>query len=236
MPVIVTWQNGAPVRSPTSPRSIDSVENDKVRAGSTARAPSCSPSSASPTPTPSRWSTGSEAMLPADPAELPTGVEIKRAARPLDLDPARDRRRPVHAAADHRAGRPGDLFLPAQLAGDADPGHRPADLDHRHVRRHVSSATRSTTSRCWRSRSRRLRRRRRHRHAREHRPPRRGGHEADRGGLKGAGEIGFTIISITLSLVAVFIPVLFMGGVVGRMFNEFGLVVTFAILISASSR
>ena len=44
--------------------------------------------------------------------------------------------------------------------------------------------------------------------------------------LKGSREIGFTIVSMTLSLVAVFIPVLFMGGVVGRMFNEFGLVIT----------
>ena len=50
--------------------------------------------------------------------------------------------------------------------------------------------------------------------------------------FKGSKEVGFTIISMTLSLVAVFIPVLFMGGVVGRMFNEFGLVITFAILIS----
>ena len=39
--------------------------------------------------------------------------------------------------------------------------------------------------------------------------------------LKGSREIGFTILSITLSLVAVFIPVLFMGGVVGRVFREF---------------
>jgi HAE1 family hydrophobic/amphiphilic exporter-1 len=50
--------------------------------------------------------------------------------------------------------------------------------------------------------------------------------------LRGSKEIGFTILSITLSLVAVFIPVLFMGGVVGRMFREFALTVTFAILIS----
>src|SRR4029077_1287965 len=50
--------------------------------------------------------------------------------------------------------------------------------------------------------------------------------------FKGSKEVGFTIISMTLSLVAVFIPVLFMGGVVGRMFNEFGLVISFAILIS----
>ena len=44
--------------------------------------------------------------------------------------------------------------------------------------------------------------------------------------FKGSQEVGFTIVSMTLSLVAVFIPVLFMGGVVGRMFNEFGLVIT----------
>jgi HAE1 family hydrophobic/amphiphilic exporter-1 len=50
--------------------------------------------------------------------------------------------------------------------------------------------------------------------------------------LRGSKEIGFTIVSITLSLVAVFVPVLFMGGVVGRMFREFALTVTFAILVS----
>ena len=51
--------------------------------------------------------------------------------------------------------------------------------------------------------------------------------------LKGSREIGFTIISITVSLVAVFIPVLLMGGVVGRIFNEFAVVVTVAIVASA---
>ncbi|WP_342361681.1 efflux RND transporter permease subunit [Terrarubrum flagellatum] len=51
--------------------------------------------------------------------------------------------------------------------------------------------------------------------------------------LKGSGEIGFTIVSISLSLVAVFIPVLLMGGVIGRVFNEFAVVVTVSILASA---
>ncbi|AVM73474.1 efflux RND transporter permease subunit [Magnetospirillum gryphiswaldense] len=50
--------------------------------------------------------------------------------------------------------------------------------------------------------------------------------------LKGAREIGFTILSITVSLVAVFIPILLMGGVIGRMFHEFAVVVTLAIGIS----
>jgi hydrophobe/amphiphile efflux-1 (HAE1) family protein len=51
--------------------------------------------------------------------------------------------------------------------------------------------------------------------------------------LKGAGEIGFTIVSITVSLIAVFIPVLFMGGVIGRLFREFGVTVSAAIMLSA---
>lgn len=51
--------------------------------------------------------------------------------------------------------------------------------------------------------------------------------------LKGAGEIGFTIVSLTVSLVAVFIPLLFMSGLVGRMFREFSLTLTIAVVTSA---
>jgi HAE1 family hydrophobic/amphiphilic exporter-1 len=50
--------------------------------------------------------------------------------------------------------------------------------------------------------------------------------------LKGASEIGFTIISITFALLAVFIPVLLMGGIVGRVFREFAVTIAVAILIS----
>jgi HAE1 family hydrophobic/amphiphilic exporter-1 len=50
--------------------------------------------------------------------------------------------------------------------------------------------------------------------------------------VKGAGEIGFTIISMTLSLIAVFIPVMFMGGIVGRLFHEFAVTISVAILVS----
>jgi HAE1 family hydrophobic/amphiphilic exporter-1 len=50
--------------------------------------------------------------------------------------------------------------------------------------------------------------------------------------LKGSKEIGFTIISMTISLVAVFIPVLFMGGIVGRLLHEFAITISMAILIS----
>src|SRR5213080_706614 len=51
--------------------------------------------------------------------------------------------------------------------------------------------------------------------------------------LAGASEIGFTVISLTVSLIAVFIPLLFMSGLVGRMFREFALTLTIAVVTSA---
>jgi HAE1 family hydrophobic/amphiphilic exporter-1 len=53
-----------------------------------------------------------------------------------------------------------------------------------------------------------------------------------RAALDGAREIGFTIISMTLSLTAVFIPVLFLGGIIGRLFHEFAVTIGVAILVS----
>ncbi len=50
--------------------------------------------------------------------------------------------------------------------------------------------------------------------------------------LRGAREIGFTVISLTISLIAVFIPLLFMTGLVGRMFREFALTLTIAVVVS----
>ena len=50
--------------------------------------------------------------------------------------------------------------------------------------------------------------------------------------LKGARQIGFTVISMSISLVAVFIPLLFMGGLIGRLFHEFAVTLSAAILVS----
>ncbi len=58
------------------------------------------------------------------------------------------------------------------------------------------------------------------------------GEEIFEAALNGSREIGFTIVSMTLSLVAVFIPVLFMGGIIGRLFHEFAVTISAAILIS----
>ena len=54
-----------------------------------------------------------------------------------------------------------------------------------------------------------------------------------RAALRGAGQIGFTIISITFSLIAVFIPLFFMGGIIGRLFREFAVTVSVAVIASA---
>ena len=51
--------------------------------------------------------------------------------------------------------------------------------------------------------------------------------------LKGSRQIGFTIISLTISLIAVLIPLLFMGDVVGRLFHEFAITLAVTIVISA---
>jgi multidrug efflux pump len=50
--------------------------------------------------------------------------------------------------------------------------------------------------------------------------------------LRGAREVGFTVLSISVSLVAVFIPLLFMGGIIGRLFREFAITMTVAVMIS----
>ena len=51
--------------------------------------------------------------------------------------------------------------------------------------------------------------------------------------LKGAEQIGFTIVSLTISLIAVLIPLLFMGDIVGRLFREFAVTLSVTILVSA---
>ncbi len=51
--------------------------------------------------------------------------------------------------------------------------------------------------------------------------------------LKGARQIGFTVVSLSVSLIAVFIPLLFMTGIVGRLFREFAITLSAAVVVSA---
>src|SRR5262249_60141556 len=59
-----------------------------------------------------------------------------------------------------------------------------------------------------------------------------GGMQPFQAALRGAREIGFTIVSMTVSLLAVFIPILLMGGIVGRLFREFAVTLAVAITVS----
>ena len=60
------------------------------------------------------------------------------------------------------------------------------------------------------------------------------GHSPMQAALEGAEQIGFTILSLTVSLIAVLIPLLFMGGIVGRLFREFAVTLAVTIIISAA--
>ena len=114
------------------------------------------------------------------------------------------------------------------------PGAGAAVLDSRHVRRDAAAQLQPRQPvDDGADPLGRLRRRRCDRDAREHRAPHGAGRGAARGGAAtGSKEIGFTIISMTMSLAAVFIPILFMSGILGRLFREFAVTITTAILIS----
>ena len=199
----------------------------------TARGPSCSASTASPTPTPSRWSTGSRRCCRRS---RPSCRPASRSRPwPIALEPIR------HAIADveftlalagllvivaiyfflrsFRATLIPAIALPISVIGTFAGmylcGHSLDNISLLALTLAVGFVVDDAIVM--------LENIVRHIEA---------GEKPMEAAFKGSKEVGFTIISMTLSLVAVFIPVLFMGGVVGRMFNEFGLVITFAILIS----
>ena len=134
-----------------------------------------------------------------------------------------------------RAGRAGDLPLPAQPGRHRSSRRRRAAVAGRRVRRHVPARLQPQQPVADGADHRdRLRGRRRHRDDREHRPLHRAGRRRRwRAALEGAAEIGFTILSLTVSLIAVLIPLLFMGDVVGRLFREFAITLGVTILLSA---
>ncbi len=233
MPVIVTWQNGAPVRISDVATSIDSVENDKVASWLDGTRAILLAVYRQPDANTVEVVDRVRAMLPAIQAELPTGVDIAVLA---------DRSIPIrHAIEDVeftlllagflvivaiyfflrsvRATLIPAIALPISVigtfAGMYVCGHSIDNISLLALTLAVGFVVDDAIVM--------LENIVRHIEA---------GEKPMDAAFKGSREVGFTIISMTLSLVAVFIPVLFMGGVVGRMFNEFGLVITFAILIS----
>ncbi|HYC65852.1 MAG TPA: efflux RND transporter permease subunit [Reyranellaceae bacterium] len=233
MPVIVTWQNGAPVRISDVATAIDSVENDKVASWHDGTRSIVLAVYKQPDANTVDVVDRVKAMLPAIQSELPSGVSINLLA---------DRSIPIrHAIADveftlvlagilvilaiyfflrsARATFIPAIALPISVIGTFALmylcGHSIDNISLLALTLAVGFVVDDAIVM--------LENIVRHIEA---------GEKPMEAAFKGAKEVGFTIISMTLSLVAVFIPVLFMGGVVGRMFNEFGLVISFAILIS----
>jgi hydrophobe/amphiphile efflux-1 (HAE1) family protein len=233
MPVIVAWQNGAPVRISDVATSIDSVENDKVASWLDGTRAIVMGVYRQPDANTVEVVDRVKAMIPAIQAELPTGVEIQLLA---------DRSQSIrHAIADveftlllaallvvaaiyfflrsFRATLIPAIALPISVIGTFAAmylcGHSIDNISLLALTLAVGFVVDDAIVM--------LENIMRHIEA---------GEKPMEAAFKGSKEVGFTIISMTLSLVAVFIPVLFMGGVVGRMFNEFGLVISFAILIS----
>src|SRR5262252_4571815 len=232
-PVIVSFQNGAPVRIADVATAIDSVENDKVASWLDGTRAIILAVYRQPDANTVEVVDRVKAMLPAIQLELPSGVEIQLLA---------DRSVPIRHAIDDveftlglagllvivaiyfflrsaRATLIPAIALPISVigtfAGMYVCGHSIDNISLLALTLAVGFVVDDAIVM--------LENIVRHIEA---------GEKPMEAAFKGSKEVGFTIISMTLSLVAVFIPVLFMGGVVGRMFNEFGMVISMAILIS----
>ncbi|TMJ25784.1 MAG: acriflavine resistance protein B [Alphaproteobacteria bacterium] len=222
MPVIVAFQNGAPVRISDIAKAIDSVENDKVASWLNGTRAILLALYRQPDANTVEVVDRVKAMLPAIQAELPSGVNIAVLAdRSVSI---RDAIEDVEftlclAGVSFRATLIPAIALPISVigtfAGMYVCGHSIDNISLLALTLAVGFVVDDAIVM--------LENIVRHIEA---------GEKPMDAAFKGSKEVGFTIVSMTLSLVAVFIPVLFMGGVVGRMFNEFGLVISMAILIS----
>ena len=232
-PIIVAWRNGTAVRLEELGNVIDSVDNDKVVA----------------------WYDNKRAVIRRHTAAAGHeyrgggGQRQKAAARfpqgnsagdqPLHrfrcvaIDSRFDSRCGVHAAAHRRDRCPGDLPFSAQSLRHPDSRLRRSLLHRRHLRRHVSagyslnnlSLMALTLSVGFVVDDAIVMLENIVRHMEM-------GESRFQAAVNASREIGFTILSMTFSLVAVFIPVLFMSGIVGRLLHEFSVTIVVAILIS----
>jgi HAE1 family hydrophobic/amphiphilic exporter-1 len=233
MPLVVAWQNGAPVRISDVGTAIDGVENEKVASWLNGRRAILLAVQRQPDANTVEVVDRARALLPAIRAELPAGVEI---------DVLNDRSLSIrHAIEDVeftlvismllviaviylflrslRATIIPAIALPISLVGTFAGmymlGHSIDNISLLALTLSVGFVVDDAIVMLENIM----------RHIEE-------GQNPFPASLLGSREVGFTIVSMTISLVAVFIPVLFMGGVVGRMFSEFGLVIAMAILIS----
>jgi HAE1 family hydrophobic/amphiphilic exporter-1 len=233
MPVVVAWQNGAPVRVADVATAVDGVENDKVASWLNGKRAIVLALYRQPDANTVEVVDRARALLPPIEAELPAGVSI---------NVLNDRSGPIrHAIEDVeftlflsmvlviiviylflqsvRATIIPAIALPISLIGTFAGmylfGHSIDNISLLALTLAVGFVVDDAIVMLENIM----------RHVEEGQMP-------FPASLIGSREVGFTIVSMTISLVAVFIPVLFMGGVVGRMFTEFGLVISMAILLS----
>ena len=191
--------------------------------------------SGSRAPTSSRSSTASSDLLPQLQASLPSAVDV-----PI----LTDRTTTIRASVEDVQF---ELMLTVALVvmviflflrnrgGHHHSERRRAAVARRHVRRHVSARVQPEQPDADGADDLdRLRRRRRDRDDRKHLAlSSRKARSPLQAALKGSEQIGFTIVSLTVSLIAVLIPLLFMGDIVGRLFREFAITLAVTILVSA---
>ena len=233
-PLVVAYRNGAPVRLQDVGQVLDDVQNNKTAGWFDGNRAILLAIQRQPGTNTVEVADGVRALMATLQAQLPASVEVRTLYDRSAVHPRVGRRREVHAAPHARPRRAGDLPVPAEHLRDRDPEPGAAALDRRHVRRDVAARLQPRQPLADGAHALgRLRGGRRHRDAREHRAPHGDGETgACEAAFDGSKEIGFTILSMTLSLAAVFIPVLFMGGIVGRLFHEFAVTIGVAILVS----
>ncbi len=182
----VVYRNGAPVKLEDVAEVEDSVENLKSGAWYNAKPSIILAIQRQPGSNTIGTVAAVRKELPAFEAQAAGLGQHGCALRPQRVDPGLGLGREEDAGRSRDPGDPGDLPVPAQPPGDADPQHRVADLRDRHLRRHVCARLqRRQPVAAGVDAGRRFRRRRRDRDAREHRPAHRDGQDAPGGGASG---------------------------------------------------
>ena len=231
--VVVAYRNGSPVKLEEIARVIDSVENDKVASWFNERRSVVLAIQRQTDANTVAVVDSVEGTLAGVPRAGAGGDQHGRAERPLDLDPRLGGRRAGDAGHRRRARHPRDLSVPALGVGHLIPSLAvPVSLIATcgamyafgfSINNMTLLALTLSVGFVVDDAIVMLENIVRHIE---------GGMRPFEAALKGAREIGFTIISITFSLIAVFIPVLLMGGMVGRIFREFAVTIAVAIVIS----
>ena len=232
--IVIAYRNGAPVRLADVATLVSGAENAKLGGWMNSTPALILNVQRQPGANVVDVVNRIQQLLPSLQAAMPAGVDVAVLTDRTTTIRASVADVRIRARARRCARGAGDFRVPAQCAGHDHPEPLGTAVAGRHVRGHVPRELQPQQSLADGFDHRhRVRRRRRHRDDREHLALHRDGESPLEAALKGSGQIGFTIISLTVSLIAVLIPLLFMQDVVGRLFREFAITLAVTILISA---